>query len=97
LTQKLPKPRYAAPCNGCGLCCRLEVCRPGRIALREAGHVETVAPCPFIVKREGMSRCALVLAEQVAIERGEVDEGLISRALAIGWGCTMEDEDSEAA
>jgi hypothetical protein len=65
--------------------------------LRESGHFEVKAPCTFLVERDGKARCSLVLAELAAIEHGDVEEGLISRTLAIGWGCTMDDEEEGKA
>lgn len=87
----LDKPSYGSPCNGCGLCCRLEVCQVGRMTMREAGYFEVSTPCPFIVESDGIARCAVVLSEQDSFKRGDVTDPVIARALGIGWGCTMED------
>jgi len=67
------------------------------MALREMGGIP-VLPYAFLVEIGGMARCQLIIAEERAIERGIVSEGVISRALGVGWGCSMEDdEDLEAA
>ena len=75
------KPHQGEPCNGCGLCCHLEVCGIGEEAFPGA-----VAPCPGLVRQNGTDRCAVMLAEQ---QSGL--EPLIQRALGAGLGCGMQD------
>jgi hypothetical protein len=48
----LDKPPIGAPCNGCGLCCVMEVCSSGAVVLGFASQWgERVAgPCPALVE-----------------------------------------------
>lgn len=84
----LLKPRYGAPCNGCGLCCTLALCF---VAEKFFGERQE-PPCPALIERDGRTWCGAVLAEQ----RRLLEEGqCVSIALMIGEGCTMPDGDSE--
>ena len=76
-----PKPRYGAPCNGCGLCCAAEVCAIGREAFGT-----TEAPCPGMMFNEGRFQCEMILIEQMAGM-----EPLLVQALGIGKGCDADD------
>ena len=76
-----PKPREGAPCNGCGMCCALEVCEIGRRALPGA-----TAPCPIMAHDGKRIVCRLVVLEADA---GLVP--LIAMALGIGKGCCASD------
>jgi len=71
-------------CNGCGLCCHLELCPAGGIAYPEAK-----APCPALVIHKGRTWCGLVIAEQGHPEL----KPLIQISLGIGKGCTMKDDE----
>lgn len=77
------KPRYGEACNGCGICCSIELCRVGEIAYPGA-----VAPCPGLKLSADGSRtyCELVLIEK---EAGMIP--LIATGLGIGRGCSMPD------
>jgi hypothetical protein len=92
----ITKPRYGAPCNGCGLCCRLEVCRAGVIALRQLG-AEPVAPCILLVEMDGRYWCKLVLVEAKHINQLPDKKPRIAEGLAIGKGCTMDDDEEGVA
>jgi hypothetical protein len=96
----LPKPRFREPCNGCGLCCRLEICGEGETALAALGIYDGPGagpPCVFLVEREGLYRCRLVLTEAANLDKLPSREPRIAKSLGIGWGCTMPDENVEAA
>lgn len=83
---RLPqKPRYKEACNGCGLCCALELCPVAEVAFPGAQ-----APCPAlkIAPAGNSTYCELVM-----IERLSGMEPLLQRGLGIGLGCSMEDED----
>ena len=75
------KPMFGAACNGCGLCCAMEVCKIGLIAHGES----TPAPCPSLVFRGSRFWCEFVLAESAA----GLDP-LIFNSLAIGRGCDAD-------
>jgi hypothetical protein len=85
------KPAFGATCNGCGLCCAVEVCRIGQMAF---GDVP--APCPGLTFVQGRFWCQLVLAEQQAQGLGVVTAPRLAEALAIGRGCDAEDDDTRA-
>lgn len=79
-----PKPAYGLPCNGCGLCCTLSLCRAGAIAFPKAK-----APCPALSYAVDGTRTYFGL---VAAERRAGIEPLIAKVLGIGWGCSMADD-----
>lgn len=80
---QLPKkPRYGSPCNGCGICCALQICQVGEMAFPGAK-----APCPALKISGDRTVCELVVVEVVHGLEPKIQE-----ALAIGQGCTMEDE-----
>lgn len=79
----LPKPRYADPCNRCGICCHLEICPAGDLAFPGAS-----APCPGILKDGDGFLCGLVVAED------RTGETILREMLGIGCGCSMPDEDT---
>ena len=79
------KPRFMQKCNGCGLCCSVEICPIGELAFPGAA-----APCPGIVFKDGRTFCALVLAEK--------DSGfppIVAMMLGIERGCDANDDDDE--
>lgn len=78
-----PKPRQGEACNGCGLCCHVELCLAGVLAFPEAE-----APCPGLLFANGRTYCKLVLAEQT----NPALDPLIQRGLGIGLGCSMPDD-----
>lgn len=82
------KPRFLEPCNGCGLCCRVELCHAADMAFPGAS-----APCPALVRDPAGSnkmRCGLVLLEAV-----KKAEPLIAMSLGIGLGCGMRDDEQD--
>ena len=79
------KPRYASPCNHCGLCCRLSLCHVGKLAF----PTHTIGTCPALLQDKDGSLCGLVLIEA---ESGA--ERMIAKQLGIGCGCSMEDDDT---
>lgn len=93
----LSKPRYAAPCNGCGLCCKLELCHIAEQAFEELGFMDEKPPCSFLVESEGRYWCKVVQTEAAHLEKLPSADPRIAKSLMIGWGCTMPDEDAEAA
>lgn len=60
----LDKPPIGAPCNGCGICCKIVVCMNGAFV---QGLVNTFGdtvpgPCPALVKRvDGSHSCGIVM------------------------------------
>jgi hypothetical protein len=76
------KPVYGSPCNGCGLCCALELCTVAAFK-----HPADKPPCRYLVYQENRSVCALVKTE---IENNM--EPLLQKLLGIGNGCFMQDD-----
>lgn len=77
------KPVYGSPCNGCGLCCALELC-----TIAQFEDPTAKAPCKHLVYQENRTICALV--------KTEIDNNmkpLLQKLLGIGNGCFMEDDD----
>lgn len=89
----LPKPRPAAPCNGCGLCCIAERCP---IALAVAG--EGPGPCPLLERQGERFGCGMILdparhAPALAEREGaEVLSAAAALLLGAGKGCDSTDE-----
>jgi len=81
----IDKPPRGEPCNGCGLCCRLELCEIGAMAFGD----DQPAPCPALRldADTGMSRCSFVECE-IAYEL----EPMLQKALGIGGGCLVDDD-----
>jgi len=79
------KPKFEAVCNGCGMCCALEVCQVGEIAFPGAQ-----APCPALKIHPELNRtyCELVL-----IEKNHNLKPMLQEVLGIGLGCSMRDND----
>lgn len=77
------KPPFRRPCNGCGVCCSLELCAAGEIAFPGAK-----VPCPALKLTPDRTRtyCQLVAAEIA----GNL-EPVLQAGLGIGGGCTMPD------
>lgn len=77
------KPKFGSPCNGCGLCCAMELCEVAEIAFKGAS-----APCPALKLVPDGSR---TYCELVAVEAMSDLPKMIAEALGIGAGCSMED------
>lgn len=100
----LPKPKIGDPCNGCGLCCMISVCRNGAYV---QGLVKTLGdtvkgPCPALVNNhDGSYSCGIVLNPKRYIRKSKYREEVLSREFAkligAGSGCDEigYDEDPE--
>jgi len=79
------KPAYTQPCNGCMLCCTLQLCH-----VAEQAFPGRKPPCPAILVEEHENalrgRCGLVVTEQM------LGSDQIGKALGIGSGCSMPDD-----
>lgn len=78
------KPRKGSACNGCGICCAIELCQAAEIAF--AG---SKAPCPALKLIPDGTRtyCELFMIEQFSKL-----PPMLENALGIGLGCSMDDE-----
>ena len=74
------KPIRGQPCNGCGLCCAVELCKIAEMA------GETATPCRFMNFHDGRFWCGFVETERAAGM-----EPLIADGLGIGTGCFVNE------
>lgn len=82
-----PKPRFAAPCNHCGKCCRGQLCELAQMAFPGAS-----APWPGLDVRENVALCSLVITEAA-----DGMEPMLANSLGMGCGCSMPDADTTSA
>lgn len=77
------KSPYGSPCNGCGLCCREEICPLGSIVFPLAS-----APCPALEQDGERSVCGLV-AHPERYRSGNVERlrAAAVRGIGAGIGC----------
>lgn len=94
MDQLLPKPRFGAPCNGCGMCCIAEPCLLARETLGA-----TIGPCPALESEGDKRVCGLVKRPAWHIFKESAPEhdtawlsSLFAQALGVGKGCDAEDE-----
>lgn len=95
----LDKPPVGAPCNGCGLCCRAQICSLGSITLGLVGNYGERAPgpCPALIGQpDGSFACGLVLRPRdYARGKGGAHELRAAAMTLIGAGVGC-DEPGEA-
>ena len=99
MTSDLPKPPLGAPCNACGLCCRLQVCGAGSffLGLVEKFGERAPGPCPALVSApDGQQVCGVMLRPRDTMQaRGSADDLRRAFGLLIGAGVGC-DEPGEA-
>lgn len=87
----LEKPKFKEPCNGCGLCCRLELCD-----IAEEYFPGASAPCPALEFDGVRMWCGLIMHPSRHLKLNfNIDEDiapLFFRMIPINQGCGMEDE-----
>lgn len=88
----LEKPKFREPCNGCGLCCSLELCELGEMAFPGAQ-----APCPALEWEDGRAWCGMVRHSSKHLKLNytgadEIVSPLYAQGIGAGQGCGMEDE-----
>jgi hypothetical protein len=79
------KPAFGSPCNGCGLCCALEVCKVGVVVFGK----DVAAPCPAMQFESGRFRCGVV---QMSDALGGPGAILLRQQMGIAHGCDSSDE-----
>lgn len=84
LLPMLEKPARGKPCNGCGVCCLVEVCGLG---LEVLGGKPTQAPCPFVRTHDGRMWCGVI---EEATKEDIAFGAHLSWRLGIGSGCDCE-------
>jgi hypothetical protein len=84
----LPIPDYGEQCNGCGYCCRAELCGLAMEVLKTKAQY---APCPFLVERDGRTWCGVV---EAAAKENEAFGAHLAWRLGFGTGCQIHPLDS---
>lgn len=80
------KPRFNAPCNGCGVCCSEVLCVVGMIAFPNAQ-----APCPGLKIAPCGTRTVCSIVEK---EKAAGLPPIVQAGLGIGYGCSMSDPET---
>lgn len=90
----LLKPKVGQPCNGCGLCCKIQVCRNGAYVQGLVTQLgETVpGPCPALTKmKDGTYSCGIVLQPKRYFKKHKYREDVLRRefmfVIGAGTGC----------
>lgn len=82
----LEKPKIGEPCNGCGICCQIQICRNGAFVLQLVSTLgETVkGPCPALVpKADGSFTCGIVLHPKKYIKHSHYPERILQKHFAV--------------
>lgn len=94
----LNKPPFRAPCNGCGECCRLQVCSLGELLMQLPNDA---GPCPALELHDGAFKCGMALRPHYYLGTeswgNETLRPMLEFALGFGQGCGMEDESNLGA
>ncbi|MHA3046487.1 hypothetical protein JSO59_003860 [Riemerella anatipestifer] len=98
----LPKPKIGEPCNGCGICCHIQLCNTGAFLLKKSktfGGKIVKGKCPALLSEEdGTFSCGLIKKPKLFI-RSKYNSNVISRTVAtlvgVGSGCDEIGEVSE--
>lgn len=98
----IDKPKIGQPCNGCGLCCKVQVCMNGAFVLKLVNRLgDTVpGPCPALVeKQDGTFACGIILTPNKYIKSSKYPAQVLSKNFAIlvgaGTGCDELGDDPE--
>ena len=90
----IEKPKIGEPCNGCGICCKIQVCMNGAFVqglVRELG--ETVkGECPALVKNnDNTYSCGVIINPNKYIKHSKYPASVLSKNFAqlvgAGTGC----------
>lgn len=96
----IEKPAIGDPCNGCGLCCRTQVCSIGSFTLGLVNDYGDRAPgpCPALVEHEdGKVSCGLVSRpKDHARGKGGAHELRKAVSILIGAGIGCDEAGNEA-
>ena len=90
---KLPKPKIGEPCNGCGICCMIQICNTGAFLLKKTTYLgeKTISGlCPALIERDGKYVCGFIVAPQRFIRskyRPEVISRTVALCIGAGSGC----------
>lgn len=89
----ITKPKIGEPCNGCGICCRIQVCLNGAFVL---GFVDKLGDtikgsCPALTLNAGKWVCGIILNPKKYLKDSKYPATVLSRNFArlvgAGTGC----------
>lgn len=90
LQEHAPKAKFHEPCNGCGLCCRVEACEVSKTLL--GSHQ---APCIALEFRDGKYVCGMVTRPEHYCQGIDIPLEQVKKYvdywIAPGQGCDMPD------
>ena len=89
---EIPKPKIGEACNGCGLCCRIQVCRNGAYLLKLVDELGDTVPgrCPALTYANHQYKCGLLLYPKKYIKSHHGPEKLreaFTTVIGAGTGC----------
>jgi hypothetical protein len=95
----LDKPPIGAPCNGCGLCCLMEVCSSGAVMLGFTSQwgERVPGPCPALVEDGEKLVCGILQRPEHYVRPGRGPKALrdaMSLLLGVGLGCDVLGDES---
>lgn len=101
---ELNKPKIGEACNGCGICCQIQICNTGAFLLRKVkylGEKHLPGPCPALVAKEDGSFVCGFITNAGRFIRSKYRPEVISRTVATlvgaGSGCDELGYDDDAA
>lgn len=93
---RINKPKVGDKCNGCGLCCQIEVCSAGSYIQKLVSNYgdRVDGPCPALTKRnDGTFACGIVLNPKKYIKNRPYTEAVLSKNFSLLIGAnTVCDE-----
>ena len=102
----MEKPKIGEPCNGCGVCCQIQLCNAGAFLLRKTkylGEKTIEGQCPALLPRpDGSFVCGLIVKPSVFVKskyRPEVISRTVAEIVGAGTGCDeigYDDDPDEA-
>lgn len=79
----LPKPVYGEPCNGCGVCCRTNLC----LVALGVGISRKITNCPLQKIEGGRVRCGAFDLEAAFLKDNPHKHSIVGDILGSGGGC----------
>ena len=92
--ERLTKPKIGEPCNGCGICCQIQLCNTGAFLLKKVkylGERTIKGQCPALVAEpDGRFVCGLIKSPAKFIRskyRPDVISRTVTTLVGAGNGC----------